>query len=107
MLMPKRTKYRKAQRGKIKGTYRCHKPDGKGAAGSNMHRRGIKTPNKRVSTATASRGNRVSFGEYGLQALEWCWLNSRTIEAGRVACNRAMGEGRMWIRVFPHKPVTK
>ncbi|MHC4380699.1 MAG: 50S ribosomal protein L16 [Planctomycetota bacterium] len=107
MMMPKRTKYRKVQRGKVKGTYRCQKPDGKGPAGSNMHRRGISTPNKRVSSAQATRGNRVAFGDFGLQALEWCWLNSRTIEAGRVACNRAMGEGQMWIRVFPHKPVTK
>lgn len=107
MLMPKRTKYRKWHRGKIKGTYRCQKPDGKGPAGRNMHRRYIMTPNKRVSSEQASRGNTVAFGEFGLQALEWCWLNARTIEAGRIACNRAMGEGRMWIRVFPHKPVTK
>ena len=107
MMMPKRTKYRKPQRGKVKGTYRCQKPDGKGPAGRNVHRRGIMASSKRVSREKASRGNRVAFGEYGLQALEWCWLNSRTIEAGRVACNRAIGEGRIWIRVFPHKAVTK
>ena len=106
MLMPKRTKYRKVHRGKIKGTYKCQKPDGKGVAGRNMHRRGIKTPNKRVATAQATRGNRVVFGEYGLQALEWCWLNARTIEAARIACNREIGEGKLHIRVFPHKPVT-
>ncbi len=107
MMMPKRTKYRKPQRGKVKGTYRCQKPDGKGPAGRNVHRRGIMASRKRVSREKASRGNRVAFGEYGLQALEWCWLSSRTIEAGRVACNRAIGEGRIWIRVFPHKAVTK
>jgi large subunit ribosomal protein L16 len=107
MLMPKRTKYRKVHRGKIKGTFKCQKPDGKGVAGRNMHRRGIVTPKKRVATAQATRGNTVTHGEFGLQALEWCWLNARTIEAGRVACNRHLGEGKLYIRVFPHKPVTK
>lgn len=107
MMMPKRTKYRKTHRGKLKGTYGCQKPEGKGQAARNMHRRGMMGSSKRATAETASRGNRVAFGEFGLQALEWCWLSSRTIEAGRVACNRAVGEGRIWIRVFPHKPVTK
>ncbi|MDP6963349.1 MAG: 50S ribosomal protein L16 [Planctomycetota bacterium] len=104
--MPKRTKYRKVHRGKVKGTYKCHKPDGKGVAGRNMHRRGIVTPKKRVATAKATRGNRVAFGDYGLQALEWCWLSARVIEASRIAANRHIGGGRLYIRVFPHKPVT-
>ncbi len=74
MLMPKRVKYRKTQRGRVKGK--------------------------------ATRGNTVAFGDFGLQALEWCWLSARTIEAGRVAATRAAGEARLWIRVFPHKSVT-
>ncbi|KAA3608225.1 MAG: 50S ribosomal protein L16 [Planctomycetota bacterium] len=74
MLMPKRVKYRKSQRGRVRGS--------------------------------ATRGNKVVFGDYGLQALDWCWLSARTIEAGRVAANRAAGEGKLWIRVFPHKSVT-
>lgn len=74
MLMPKRVKYRKSQRGRVRGK--------------------------------ATRGNTVAFGDFGLQALEWCWLSARTIEAGRVAANRAAGEGKLWIRVFPHKSVT-
>ncbi len=106
MLMPKRVKYRKTQRGKLKGTYKCQKPNGKGPAGRNMHRHGVITPKKRICTEVASRGNRVSFGEYGLQATEWAWLSARTIEAGRIACNRVAGDGKIWIRVFPHKPVT-
>ncbi|KPJ57937.1 MAG: 50S ribosomal protein L16 [Planctomycetes bacterium DG_58] len=74
-LMPKRVKYRKAQRGRVKGR--------------------------------ASRGNTVSFGEYGLQALEGGWLKASCIEAARVAINHFLArEGKMWIRVFPHKPVT-
>ncbi len=107
MLMPKRTKYRKPQRGKLKGTYACHKPDGKGVAGRNLHRKGIKFSKKRPTREVASRGNRVAFGDFGLQALEWCWLSARTIEAGRVAASRAAGEGRVYIRVFPHKAVTR
>lgn len=74
MLMPKRVKYRKTQRGKVRGT--------------------------------ASRGNEVSFGDFGLQALEWTWLSARTIEAGRVAAGRAAPDAKVWIRVFPHKSVT-
>jgi large subunit ribosomal protein L16 len=56
---------------------------------------------------TASRGNRVSFGDYGLQSLDAAWVSGRQIEAGRVAANRALaGQGKIWIRVFPHKPVS-
>ena len=74
-LMPKRVKYRKSMRGKIKGN--------------------------------ATRGNTVVFGEFGLQATEEAWLSSKTIEAGRVAANRNLPkEGRVYIRVFPHKSVT-
>ncbi len=76
MLMPKRTKYRKQHRGRMKGT--------------------------------ASRGNALTVGEYGLQALEPCWLTSRQIEAARVAMTRrAHRGGKIWIRVFPDKPVTE
>ncbi len=54
------------------------------------------------------RGARLSFGEYGLQALEPCWLTSRQIEAARVAMTRhARRGGKVWIRIFPDKPVTK
>ena len=75
-LMPKRVKFRKTQRGRIRGW--------------------------------ASRGNRVSFGEFGLQALERGWVTARQIEAARVACSRYMGtDGKYWIRIFPHKSVTK
>ena len=76
MLMPKKVKYRKQQRGTMRGK--------------------------------ASRGNKVAFGDYGLQALEACWLTSRQIEAGRVAIMRYIKKGgKLWIRVFPWKPVTK
>jgi large subunit ribosomal protein L16 len=55
----------------------------------------------------ATRGNTVAFGEFGLQATERGWLNARQIEAGRIACSHFLsGEGRIWIRVFPHKPIT-
>ena len=55
----------------------------------------------------ASRGNRVSFGDFGLQSLDYCWLSGRQLEAGRVAASRATdGQARVWIRVFPHKPIT-
>jgi large subunit ribosomal protein L16 len=74
-LMPKRVKFRKSQRGKVKGE--------------------------------ASRGNYVAMGEYGLQALEGGWLSAEAIEAGRItAANFIRGEGRLYIRVFPHKSVT-
>ncbi len=76
MLMPKKVKYRKQQRGTMRGK--------------------------------ASRGNKVAFGDYGLQALGACWLTSRQIEAGRVAIMRHIKKGgKLWIRVFPWKPVTK
>jgi large subunit ribosomal protein L16 len=76
MLMPKRVKHRKVQRGRLKGI---------------------------------SKGDtKLSFGEYGLQALEPGWLNSKQIEAARVALTRFIKRGgKVWINVFPHKPVTK
>ncbi|KPJ62590.1 MAG: 50S ribosomal protein L16 [Planctomycetes bacterium DG_23] len=75
-LMPKRTKFRKSQRGSIRGK--------------------------------ATRGNSVAFGEYGLQALEAAWITDRQIEAGRVAATHSMArEGKLWIRIFPDKPVSK
>jgi large subunit ribosomal protein L16 len=74
-LMPKRIKYRKSQRGRIRGV--------------------------------ASRGNTVAFGEFGLQSLASGWLTARQIEAGRVAATHFLHrEGRVYIRVFPHKPVS-
>ena len=76
MLQPKRVKYRKAQRGRMKGT--------------------------------AHRGATLAFGDFGLKALEPCWLTNRQIEAGRVALTRAVKRGgKIWIRVFPDKPATK
>ena len=75
MMMPKRVKFRKSQRGTMKGP--------------------------------ATRGNRVSFGDFGLMALEQGWLSAKEIEAGRVAAAHAMGtEGRLYIRVFPHKSIS-
>jgi large subunit ribosomal protein L16 len=75
MLMPKRVKYRKQMRGRLKGR--------------------------------ASRGAEIAFGEYGLQALEPCWMTSRQIEAARRAIVRHVRRGgKLWIRVFPDKPVT-
>lgn len=56
----------------------------------------------------ASRGNTLAFGDYGLQALERCWLDSRQIEAARVAISRHLKRrGKLWIRVFPDKPFTR
>jgi large subunit ribosomal protein L16 len=76
MLMPKRVKYRKVHRGKMKGR--------------------------------AKGGTKLSFGEYGMQALESGWLTSRQLEAARVALTRYIKRGgKVWINVFPHKPVTK
>ena len=76
MLMPKRVKYRKQQRGINKGN--------------------------------AQRGNVVSFGQYGLKALEAHWITSRQIEAARIAMTRYIKRGgKVWIRIFPDKPVTK
>ena len=74
MLMPKRVRWRKQHRGRIKGT--------------------------------ASRGNSVAFGDFGLQALEPGWIAARVIEAGRVACTRNAPEAKIWIRIFPHKSVS-
>jgi large subunit ribosomal protein L16 len=55
----------------------------------------------------ATRGNRVNFGEFGLQSLDAGWVTGRQIEAGRVAANRATGgQAKVWIRVFPHKPIS-
>jgi len=54
----------------------------------------------------ASRGNTVEFGEVGLQAMQAGWLSGRQIEAGRVALSRAVPGGKIYIRVFPHKPLT-
>ena len=76
MLMPKRVKYRKAQRGRMRGK--------------------------------AQRGSTVAFGDFGLKALEPGWITARQIEAARVALTRQMKrDGRIWIRIFPDKPVTK
>ncbi len=76
MLMPKRVKFRKHHRGKMKGK--------------------------------ATRGARVSFGDLGLKALEPAWITSRQIEACRVAITRKMKrDGKVWIRIFPDKPVSK
>lgn len=76
MLMPKRVKHRKVQRGRMKGI--------------------------------AKGGTKLSFGEYGLQALESGWLTSRQVEAARVALTRYIKRGgKVWINVFPHKSVTK
>lgn len=75
MLMPKRVKYRKQQRGRMVGT--------------------------------ESRGVEISFGEYGLQALEPAWITARQIEAARRAIVRYMKRrGKYWVRIFPDKPVT-
>src|SRR5512146_1671443 len=76
MLMPKRVKYRKTQRGRMRGK--------------------------------ATRGNTIAFGDFGLKALEPGWVTQRQIEASRVALTRMMKrEGKVWIRIFPDKPVTK
>lgn len=57
---------------------------------------------------TAMTGNTVAFGEYGLQAMERCWMDSKQIEAARVAINRNMKRrGKMWIRIFPQKSFSK
>lgn len=56
---------------------------------------------------TALRGSTISFGEYGLQALEACWMEARQIESARIALTRFMKRGgKVWIRVFPDKPIT-
>ena len=75
MLMPKRTKYRKVQRGRMKGV--------------------------------ATRGNKVCYGQWGIQALEPGWITGNQIEAARVAMTRATKRGgQVWIKIFPDKPIT-
>jgi large subunit ribosomal protein L16 len=76
MLLPKRVKYRRVQRGRMKGK--------------------------------ATRGNFLAYGDYGLVATEPCWITSNQIEAARVAINRYMKRGgKVWIKIFPDKPVTE
>jgi large subunit ribosomal protein L16 len=76
MLAPKRVKYRKQQKGRMRGM--------------------------------ATRGNTVAFGDYGLQSIEPGWISNRQIEAARVALTRHIKRGgKVWIRIFPDKPVTK
>jgi len=75
MLSPKRVKFRKKHKGRMRGA--------------------------------AQRGNRVSFGEFGLQATEPAWISNRQIEAARIAMTRHIKRGgKVWIRIFPDKPVT-
>ena len=76
MLMPKKVKYRKQQRGRMRGK--------------------------------AWRGSSISFGEYGLKAMDCGWITSRQIEAARIAMTRFIKRGgKVWIRLFPDKPITK
>ena len=76
MLLPKRVKYRKVQRGRM--------------------------------TGTASRGNKVAYGDYGIQALEPGWITGNQIEAARVAMTRYTKRGgKVWIKIFPDKPITQ
>ena len=76
MLEPKKTKWRKQQRGRMKGK--------------------------------ATRGNSIAFGSYGLIALEPAWVTARQIEASRVALSHSLKKGgKIWVRIFPDKPVTK
>lgn len=76
MLQPKRTKYRKQQKGRIRGI--------------------------------AHRGAKISFGTFGLKSLGEGWITNRQIEAARIAMTRYMKrEGKVWIRIFPDKPITK
>ena len=76
MLIPKRVKHRKVQRGRM--------------------------------TGKATRGNFVSYGEYGLQATECGWITGNQIEAARIAINRCIKRnGKVWIKIFPDKPITK
>ncbi|MCY6371552.1 50S ribosomal protein L16 [Clostridium ganghwense] len=75
MLMPKKVKHRKQQRGRMRGK--------------------------------ARRGNFLAYGDYGIQATECCWMTSNQIEAARIAINRYIKRGgKLWIKVFPDKPVT-
>ena len=76
MLLPKRVKYRRVQRGRLKGK--------------------------------ATRGNKVTYGDYGLVALEPAWITSNQIEAARVAMTRYIKRGgQVWIKIFPDKPITE
>ncbi len=76
MLLPKRVKYRRVQRGRLKGK--------------------------------ATRGNTVTYGDYGLQALQPAWITSNQIEAARIAMTRYIKRGgQVWIKIFPDKPVTE
>ena len=76
MLMPKRVKYRKVQRGRM--------------------------------TGAASRGNKVAYGDFGIQALEPGWITGNQIEAARIAMTRYTKRGgKVWIKIFPDKPVTE
>ena len=76
MLQPKKTKFRKMQKGKMKGN--------------------------------SQRGHQLTFGSYGIKALEECWMTARQIEAARIAVTRYMKrQGQVWIKIFPDKPVTK
>ena len=76
MLQPKRTRFRKKQKGRVKGI--------------------------------ATRGHQIALGTFGIKSLEPGWITSRQIEAARIAMTRAMKrEGRVWIRIFPDKPITK
>jgi len=76
MLMPKKVKYRKVQRGRMRGL--------------------------------AQRGSSLSFGDYGLKALHCGWVTDRQIEAARIAMTRHIKRaGKIWVRVFPDKPITK
>ena len=76
MLMPKRTKFRRVQRGRMKGA--------------------------------ASRGNKVAYGEFGIQAVEPGWITGNQIEAARIAMTRYTKRGgKVWIKIFPDKPVSK
>lgn len=76
MLMPKRVKFRKSQKGNRRGK--------------------------------AQRGNLVAFGSYGLKSLDAAWITDRQIESARIALTRFMKrDGKVWIRIFPDKPVTK
>jgi len=76
MLQPKKTKYRRMQKGKMKGN--------------------------------TKRGSEIAFGSFAIKALEECWMTGRQIEAARQAITRYMKrEGKLWIRVFPDKPITK
>ena len=76
MLLPKRVKYRRVQRGRMKGK--------------------------------ATRGNKVTNGEYGLQALQPAWITSNQIEAARIAMTRYIKRGgQVWIKIFPDKPITE